>query len=200
MAENQQITNERQTTDEAYRRLRATIKFAKRETPLRTVLVVDVDRDAPSLVARDLAAAFVNGGDPCVHVDAHIRGSVQQGPGLADLISGSLAVDELRGEIEDGGVTIGPGHGASPDILMSERLRPVLDALAEKFRFVIISCAPLPQYGDALGIAPRVDGVILTVGQGRTRRTKAIDARDALERIGAPVLGFVMIEGPRRWF
>lgn len=196
------LDNPNTATDgaEAYRRLRATIKFAQRETPVRTVLIVDVDRDEPSPVARKLAGAFVFGGDPSVHVDAHVRGSLHEGPGLSDVIRGDLAVDELRGGTEAGAVTLGPGRDAEPDILMSERLRPALDALTEKFRFVIISCAPLPQYGDALAIAPRVDAVILTIAQGRTHRAKAVEAREALERVGAPVVGFVMIEQGRRWF
>lgn len=186
--------------EEAYRRLRATIKFSQRETPVRTVLIVDVDRDEPSPVARKLAGAFVIGGDPSVYVDAYVRGSLHEGPGLSEVISGDLAVDELRGGTEAGAVTLGPGQSADPDMLMSERLRPAFDALTEKFRFVTISCAPLPQYGDALAIAPRVDAVILTIAQGDTRRARAVEAREALERVGAPVLGFVMIEQPRRWF
>lgn len=186
--------------NEAYRSLRATVKFARREAPIRTVLVVDIDQDEPSTLARDLAAAFVDGGDPAVHVDAHVRGSAHEGLGLSDMLRGTLALDELRGGTESGVVTLGPGAQAGPDMLMSERLRPALDGLAEKFRFVVISCAPLPQYGDALAVAPRVDAVILAVEQGKTRRARALDARQALERVGAPILGFVMIEGGRRWF
>jgi Mrp family chromosome partitioning ATPase len=65
---------------------------------------------------------------------------------------------------------------------------------------LIVGCAGLPQHGDAIALAPRVDAVILTVTAGVTRRPRAIDARDALERVGGRLLGVVLVEPARRRF
>src|SRR5574338_598914 len=44
--------------NEAFRSLRSTVKFASGEQPIRSVLVVDIDRDTRSSVAEQLATAF----------------------------------------------------------------------------------------------------------------------------------------------
>jgi non-specific protein-tyrosine kinase len=76
----------------------------------------------------------------------------------------------------------------------------VFDALHNEHAFVIVSCAALPARGDALALAPRVDGVILVVTSGKTRRPRAVEARDQLERVGARLLGVVLLETKRRLF
>ncbi|MEX2314085.1 MAG: hypothetical protein WD628_00105, partial [Thermomicrobiales bacterium] len=58
---------------EAYRSLRSTVKFATGERPIRSVLVVDIDRDARSQVAERLALAFAEAGDRCVLIDTDAR-------------------------------------------------------------------------------------------------------------------------------
>jgi len=81
-----------------------------------------------------------------------------------------------------------------------DRFGTALDGLIEAHGFVILSTAPLPKYADAVAIASRVDAVILVATAGGTRRPRAIEARDALDRVGARILGVVMLEPKKRWF
>lgn len=186
---------------EAYRSLRSTVKFATGERPIRSVLVVDIDRDTRSQVADQLAAAFAEAGDRCVLIDTDSRRHDDRSMGLFDLLRGGAIGGVIAQPVGGGQLArIGPGQGGSPDALAGDRFSATLDGLIEANGFAILSSAPLPRYADAVAIASRVDAVILVVTAGGTRRPRAIEARDALERVGARVLGVVMLEPKKRWF
>ena len=183
---------------EAYRSLRSTVKFASGDHVIRSVLVVDVDREERSEVAEQLAAAFAETGDRCVLIDTDSRASADQTVGFFDLMRG------IDGEVlhaTSGQLTrIGPGQAGSPDALAGDTFTATLDRLIDSHGVAILSAASLPQYADALAIASRVDAVILVVTSGDTRRPRAIEARDALDRVGARILGVVMVEPKKRRF
>ena len=184
---------------EAYRVLRSSVKFAEGATTRRTVLVVDVDRAEPSGVARELAAAFARAGDTCVFVDlAAVPGDE---PGFAALLAGNSSATSVGEPTDVPNLTrVSPGADFQPDLLASSTLADVFATLHESYAYVIVSCVGLPARGDALALAPRADGVILVVTSGKTRRPRAIAARDQLERVGANLLGVVLLETKRRLF
>lgn len=163
------------------------------------MLIVDVDRDEPSPVALELARAFGAAGDRCALIDTNLREANEAEPGLADLmLDGSF--DLTTFPVADGLVVIGPGGAGNPDLLSTPAFREALDRVRETFDYTILTCDAFPTTGDAIAIAPEVDAVVLVISAGVTRREPAIEARDALERVGARILGMVMIERPRRWF
>ncbi len=183
---------------EAYRMLRSSVKFAIGDAPVRTVLVVDVDRATPSGVAEELGASFARAGDRTVVVATNGREHSGPDAGFGDLLFEGT-VDGLNLSSDGSALSVLPaGRRSLVDMLAGDRVSDALDALKERFDFVVLSAASLPQHSDALGIAPRVDVTILVVTSGKTRRPRAIEARDALERVGARILGVVMIESKRR--
>lgn len=176
------------------------MKFASGDTPVHTILVVDVDRDRPSGVAEQLADTISRAGDASVLVQTDTR-SAGAGAGFADVLAGRSSVTELLKTNAAGVAEMIPaGSGSGPDLLAGPGLRPALDALRAARQFVVISAASMPRFGDALAIAPQVDATILVVTSGKTRRPRAIETRDALERVGARILGVVMVETKRRLF
>lgn len=193
---------QRSARDEAFRSLRSTIKFAKGEKPVRSVLIVDADRSDTSDSAEQVARAFGNAGDSVVYVNADFRTGATANPGFSDLLMESSDLDAVL-KASPGTSTyrvIDAGTVGSPDLLAGDRVTAVLDTLLERFEYVILSTASLPANSDAISLAPRVDATILVVTSGKTRRPRAIEARDALARVGARVLGVVLIEAKRRLF
>ncbi|CAN5374753.1 CpsD/CapB family tyrosine-protein kinase [soil metagenome] len=188
--------------DEAYRSLRSTIKFAAGDARIRTVLIVDTDRDKASDTAQQVALAFANAGDRCAFVDADLRSGAGTTPGLSDVLAGSSTLEAVlkASGTDDGYVAIGPGTVIGPDLLAGDRVSVSLEGLLERFEYVILSTASLPAYSDAISLAARVDASILVVTSGKSRRPRAVEARDALQRVGARVLGVVLIESRRRLF
>lgn len=195
------MTNERETAmQEAFRSLRASVKYASGDRPMRTILVVDVDRESPSGVAAGLAESLAHADDCSLLIDANVRGNPSEGPGFTDLLAGDVGTDVIEREADGKLGRLSVGKVLNPDLLVGDRFDEVTRELSSNAEFVIFSCAPLPNYGDAISLAPRVDGVILVITGGKTRRAKAIEARDALDRVGAHTLGLVMVERGRRWF
>lgn len=190
---------EESAASEAYRILRSTLKYATGEAPVRSILVVDVDRREPTNVAARLAQAFARAGDRCVLVETDVRRR-SSGPGLSELITGSASADVIQRSDSDAPAIVPPGGAADPDLLAGDGFRRALDMLLKSHDFAVLSAASLPDHADALSIAPHVDAVILIVSAGRTRRARAVDARDALDRVGARMLGVVMVEGKRSLF
>ncbi|MGE3845117.1 MAG: capsular biosynthesis protein [Vicinamibacterales bacterium] len=187
--------------NEAFRSLRSTVKFASSEQPIRSVLVVDIDRDTRSSVAEQLATAFAESGDRCLLIDTDARAATDQSAGFFDLLTNDAAVDAVASQSgADKLIRIGPGRAGSPDALASDAFDATLKRLIDSHGVAIMSSAPLPRYADALAIAPRVDAVMLVVTSGGTRRQRAIDASDALDRVGARILGVVMVEPKSRRF
>ena len=185
---------------EAFRILRSSVKFAAGDQPIHTVLIVDVDRDEPSGVAEELGAAFARAGDRTVVVLTNSRDHSGPDTGFGDLLFDGT-VDALGLQPDADGLAVIPaGRRLQADLLAGDKLSRAIAALREQFDYVIIAAASLPRHSDALGIGPRVDATILAVTSGKTRRARAIEARDALERVGARILGVVMVDGKRRRF
>jgi Mrp family chromosome partitioning ATPase len=185
-------------TVETYRALRGTIKHAAGDAPIKSVLIVDVDRKYPSEVASRLAESFSLAHERCVLADTNFRNSVPDTPGLSDLVI--YADTDLALDDEPYLTTIGPGTIHDPDLLSTDAFRTSLTGVVQRFDYAIVTSAGFPEYGDAIAVGPLVDAVILVISAGVTGREQAIQARDALERVGARILGMVMIERPRRWF
>jgi Mrp family chromosome partitioning ATPase len=188
------------TADEAYRTLRSTVKFAAGDQPITSVLVVDIDRTEPSGVASRLADAFARAGDSCALVETDQRLSSGNQLGFSDLVKGAPIERVVEKAGQSRLTVVPPGTIRDIDLLAGDSLTQAIDALKASHAHLILSCASLPQHADALALAPRVDATIMVVSAGKTRRPRAIDARDQLERVGARILGVVMIDAKRRLF
>src|SRR5205823_2452201 len=77
-----------------------------------------------------------------------------------------------------------PPHNPA-ELLTSPRFKEVLDELRGRFDFVLIDTPPLLAVTDPSVVAPRVDGVLLTIRLSRQSGPQAVRARDILATLGA---------------
>lgn len=203
---------------EAYRELRTNLRFdphASDGAGGRAYLLADAGgvSDRPSVVA-NLGVAFALAGDRTIVVDADLR-HTPAATGLSALFGQGSAPDGLATSIlgpdEEARTTIvlplvetgvpnllllpagarGPNPG---DLLAGDAFAVLLAALRAQADIVLFDAPPVTDVADSRAIAARVDGVLLLVVQGRTRRTQAQRALAALEQVGATVLGVVLTE------
>ena len=205
------LSNPSSRAAEAYRSLRASVKFGG-TPPIHSVLIADAGSGGQqSSVAANLAAALALGGDSVVLVDANLRSpQLHQQFGLANepgLINW-LALDDPSASIPlqkttierlmllAAGNIVGSGYsGAAPvDYLGGDNFAGLLERLKQTADFLVFDAPPLSQVGDALAIAARVDAVLLLVRSGRTKRAAAQRAKESLDRIGARILGAVLTD------
>ena len=64
--------------------------------------------------------------------------------------------------------------------------------------FVLVDTPPAGALADAAVLAPRLEGMLLVVSAGRTKRDLARRAREQLERVNANLLGVVLTDVRRR--
>ncbi len=67
-----------------------------------------------------------------------------------------------------------------------------VDALRVSFDNILIDCGPLHESADAAVLASNVDGVVIVVEAGRSRRDQIINAQRTIEQAGGKFLGFVL--------
>lgn len=211
------VTSPASATAEAYRSLRSTVKFAGGEPPVRSLLVADAGTGGQhSAVAANLAAALALGGDSVVLVDADLRQPrlhefFRRGneTGLTEWLAEPDTVRPLP--LSESGVPnlrlLPAGRGretagiAPGDLLSGDAFTQLLALLQEEAMFTIIDAPALPEVGDALAIAARVDAALLLIRSGKTRRPAAQQAKDALDRVGTRILGAVLTDaGGRKLF
>jgi capsular exopolysaccharide synthesis family protein len=191
---------------EAFRALRANLKFAGGEQPPRVILIADTGTgEGRALVAANLAVALAQAGDTTLLIDADLRQSRQHEVfGVANAAGVSTF---LRGEGEAlpiaatavpnlSLIPAGPQPSNPAELLAAARSPMLLARAREAATFVIIDAPPISAVADALALAAVADGVLLVVRAGKTRRPAAQRVKEQLERVGANMLGVVLTDAP----
>jgi len=89
-------------------------------------------------------------------------------------------------------LTSGPVPPNPAEILGSQRMTELLALLRSSAEYVLIDTPPVIAVTDAAVLAPKVDGVLIVINAGKTRRDLAIKARDILMQVNANILGVVL--------
>lgn len=187
---------------EAYRRLRVNLMSAGREAPLRTILVAAAaaDTDKAAVVA-NLAVAFARADKQIIVADCDLRHpalhtlfGLDNNAGLTTVLADdgplplqATAVPGLRV------LTSGPAVAVPSDLLASAAMRRLLARLAEEADVVLLDAPPVTLATDAAELAMQVDGVLLVVTAGKTKRDEAQRARDLLVQVGARLVGASLV-------
>ena len=188
---------------EAFRTLRTNLQFAGGDRAVRTLVVTGVGPDeGKTTVAANLAATVAAGGIRTVAVGADLRRptlhrlfGVDGGKGLTQVLLGRLSLDEAVVPVQPWGLDVLPAGPIPPnpaELLGSQRMAALLEAMAERWEMVVIDTPPVVGLADASVVAARADGTLLVVSVGLTSREEAQLARRQLQQVGARVLGLVL--------
>lgn len=190
---------------EAYRTLRANLLLSGAGQPLKSLLVTSPATEAgKSLAVANLAVALAQGGRSTIVVDGDLRHPQQHdllgvplGPGLAQwLADGAPAAAPAPAPTAIPGLAVLPA-GEVPerpaDLISSRRMEALLAGFRDQADMVLVDAPPLIAVSDAALLAPQVDGVLLVLTAGQTRREHAQRAQGLLQRIGARLVGTVLV-------
>jgi capsular exopolysaccharide synthesis family protein len=194
---------------EAYRTLRTNITFASPDKPVHTLLVTSTSPDdGKSTTIANLAITFAASGSTTVLVDADLRRphlhtifGLPNDSGLSTLVAdlarskgGAVSRLPLQDtQVENLQVlTSGPVPPNPAEILASQRMGELLALLRSKAEYVLIDTPPIIAVTDAAVLAPKVDGVLIVINAGKTKRDLAVKARDMLRQVNAHILGVVL--------
>jgi len=199
------LTDPTSAAAEAYRALAANLQFAYADRPLQTVGVTSAAAgEGKSTTTANLAVALAEGGRRVIVVDADLRrpslhtlfgADVQEGLSTV-LLGAELATLPLQ-ETGARGVRLlsaGPTVTNPLEALASRRFDQVLAMARGQADFVLVDTAPAGALADSAVLAPRLEGMLLVVSAGRTKRDLARRAREQLERVNANLLGVVLTD------
>jgi capsular exopolysaccharide synthesis family protein len=192
----------RSAAAEAYRTLSTNIQFSSLDRDIRTLLITSVGpQEGKSIVLANLAITMAEGGRRVVMVDCDLRrpslhaifGLADQ-PGLTTMMLNESLAPPLQATPFDNVslVAAGPLPPNPAELISSERFTRVLAAIGADADVVLVDAPPVSAVTDATILATRVDGVLLVVDSGRTRRDPGRRAAEQLQRVGARVLGAVL--------
>ena len=199
----QGVARENAPEAEAFRILRANLRYFDADTRMASVLVTSpVSGDGKSTVARGLAMTMADLGDHVVLVEAdlHKRSSVvreSSGGGLADVLGG-LSLDEALVHIDAGvegrRLTVLPSGGlpANPsELLESTAMATLIHELERRFEFVVIDSPALSHVSDIRPIVSLVSGLLIVSALGHTHKRAAADFRKQIDLLEGRPLGVV---------
>jgi non-specific protein-tyrosine kinase len=198
------LTDPRSAAAEAYRTLRTNLEFASVDDHIRTLLVTSsAPTDDKSATVANLAIAMADGDRPVILVDADLRRPSQHllfglnndrgfsslfkeeatlnNPPLQPIPNTSLQV-----------LTSGPLPPIPSQLLASKKIEQVISRLAGLAEVVIFDAPPLITVNDASLLASKVEGVLLVVRAGGTKRDHIKAAKDRLEKVNARLVGAVL--------
>jgi non-specific protein-tyrosine kinase len=185
---------------ESYRLSAVSLAFACQEKGIKVLLVTSANsEEGRSTTAANLAAALAESGRSVLLVDLDLANPTlhaffdNSNTGGVTTLLGESSLEPARyvavtcverlGLLPAGGI---PRHSTA---LLSRFGEPLLQGLRGVADLVIIDGPPLLAGADALALAGQVDGVLLVVQAGRTRRRTLRAAQEALARTGVRVVG-----------
>ncbi len=198
------LSDPRSPAAEAYRTLRTNIDFSSLDRVIHTLLVTSVaPSENKSLTVANLAVSMAQGDKKTILVDADVRR-----PALHTLFSlnndkglTSLFID-AKGPIEPALQTVkvpnlqvltsGPLPPNPAELLGSQRMLDVIETLKSRADIILFDAPPVIAVTDASVLGTRVDGVLLVVQAGQTRREQAKRAKQQLEKLHIRVIGAVL--------
>lgn len=203
------LTNPQSPISEAYRTLRTNLMFYSTEKPLHTILItaVSAPEDKSDVVA-NLAVTFAQSGHKTIIVDADLRRpsqhtiwGVSNERGFTTMMTDPALLANpplIATKVEN--LSLLPSGALPPvpaDILSNQRMSEIIGILKARADYVIFDAPPVLSATDASLLANKLDGAVLAVRAGKTRRDHLAQAQSALAKVHVRVLGTILTNAPR---
>jgi exopolysaccharide transport family protein len=195
--------SQQSTVSEAYRVLRTNLIFSSASTSGRALLLTSANpAEGKTTTTVNLAESLATNGARVLVVDADLRRpalhqhfGLNKTPGLSDLIVGKCQASQAVQGTSTKGLQILPCGYVPPnpaELLGSQSMRDVVQALREHYDWVLIDAPPVLAMADTPVLCPLVDGVVLVVGAEIASRPTVQRAVDQLRNVGAKIIGVVL--------
>jgi len=198
------VSEPRSPISEAYRTLRTNLDFASLDQALKTIVVTSAGvGEGKSTTLANLAVVSAQAGRRVILVDADLRRptlhqvfGLSNEAGLTTMMMAEAAT--AWPPLHETGIeglsvlTSGPLPPNPAELMGSRRMEEVITTLAEQADQVFFDTPPVVAVTDAAVLATKVDGVLLVINAGKTRREYARTAVQRLQQINARLVGTVL--------
>ena len=195
---------------EEFRTIAAALAFGKRAQGRKILQITSPDRgDGKSTLAANLSTAMALTGKRVLLIDADWRNpslqnlfAVDANRGLSTVLSSdevtvndviqSTAIDNLS-IIPSGQIPQRPA-----EMIASQQFDDLLKDIRTDYDFILIDTPPLLAVSDPATVAPRVDGVLLSIRMGNQVRAQSERSVNMLINLGAEIVGLIVNNAGRK--
>ena len=189
---------------EAYRTVRTNIQFSSLERQLHTIMVTSSAPDeGKSTTLANLAVTMAQAEQRVIVVDCDLRRpslhtifGVSNDSGLTTTLVDKAATIALQPTGVEGLriLPTGPLPPQPADVLGSKHMAALIERLKGEADVVLFDAPPITAASDAAVLATRLDGVLLVARSGKTRRDRAREAVQLLQKVNAHIVGVVLTD------
>ncbi|MCA9973709.1 MAG: CpsD/CapB family tyrosine-protein kinase [Anaerolineales bacterium] len=201
------LTDPRSPVSEAYRALRTNLQFYSLDNPIRTLVVTSAaPNEGKSTTVANLAVTMAQSGRRTILVDCDLRRpslhtlfDLRPEPGLTNVVLDDAAELPLQAtQVPNLWLLAGGPKPPNPaDLLGSKRVDQLIAQLAEQADIVLFDAPPVIAVTDAAILGGKVDGVLLVVQAGKTRREHAERAKEMLAKAKVRLIGAALTNAPK---
>jgi succinoglycan biosynthesis transport protein ExoP len=189
---------------EALRRLHIGVELSETAESPRTIMFSSATpSEGKSVMASSLGRLLASNGKRVLLIDCDWRSPrlhqifhCGNRAGLVSLLTDTpSALDEVIHHDALSGLDVmpaGPWNPRSAHLLSSDRMRHLLDALAEHYEFVLLDTPPALVTADVLALSRLVEKVVFVVRWGHTRQDTAMEALKQIVDAQGSIAGVVM--------
>ncbi|GAB4149609.1 MAG: CpsD/CapB family tyrosine-protein kinase [Candidatus Promineifilaceae bacterium] len=201
------LTDPRSPVAEAYRTLRTNLSFYSLDHPIRSLVVTSpMPDESKSTTVANLAVTMAQSGRRTILVDCDLRRpglhtlfSLPGEPGLTNLALGEMTQPWLQQTAVENLLLLasGPKPPNPADLLGSKMIDRVIETLMKQADIILFDAPPVLAVTDATVLGAKVDGVLLVVTAGKTRRDHATRAKQILETANVRIIGATLTNAPK---
>ena len=187
---------------EAYRSLRTNIQYSSFDKKYQTLVVTSANPgEGKTTVAGNLALVLAQGESKVLLIDCDMRRSslhkrfrISNTYGISDLLVGKQKFEEASYKYNDN-LTILPGGKIPPnpaEMLASKAMTAFLEEMKKHFDYIVLDTPPLQAVTDAQILSTKVDGTLIVVRAGVTKKEAVHNAISIINKVNGNLIGTVL--------
>lgn len=193
---------------EQFRSLRTNIVFSFYSNKIKSIVVTScLPGEGKSTVISNLAVAMASSGKHVVIVDCNFRNptihkkfAITNAVGLTDILNKDEEIEDIvvinTNIPKLYVIPSGPVGSNSSELLGSEKIKAILNALTTNFDMVLIDTPPILHLSDAQILSSLSQGTIIVTSYGISEKNVLLSAKDKIEKVGGNILGVVINKIP----
>ncbi len=189
---------------EAFRSIGTFIMLSSSAKPPKTILITSPgEKEGKTTICINTAMALAESTGNGIIIDADLRKpklhhsfGAENAIGLSTFLSGNAEFEEgLIQKTQINGlniITSGPIAPNPSELIVSRRMKDLLEALYTMYDFVIIDSPPLMGMSDSIYLSRIVDGSVIVIKAGETTKQVLSETKKIYRNINAKILGVVL--------
>ena len=188
---------------EQYRTIRTNIQFLSIEKPYRTLIITSPGfGEGKTTTTANLGVVMAQQGKKILIVDADLRNpmlhsifNIENTVGLTNVLIDQSSLQETIRKTGIDNLDILPSGPIPPipaELLSSDAMKELMEQALEEYHVILFDSPPVNTLSDAQILSNLVDGVVIVVNSGKTKKETGIKALEALKSANAKLLGVVL--------